>query len=1099
MKKVLLFVSTLLLVFTIAGCKPEEVVPVTGLTSVTLSGFSDQEFEKGAVVNVFDGVVATGSDGVDYSDSITAASDNCTIASDGVLDTSNGRACIVVYSVVVEGKLDRQTATFTITVPTVIVDENAPLVKGWTFDTEADLVGWAKFEAGGGSVTASIETETLKLEIISGGQPHESRYSFMGVPLVGGEDYVVKFKAKSSVADKKVNLQIGELLPAPTYFEDFKPDQDDIITLTTEWADYSYSFTMPSTNVNGGPLFGMGNIPDSVGIDCTIWIDDLEIRGGSDEDNLDPTITGADDLTIFIGDVTSFVATEGVTAMDYPDTDLTSAIIIGGDTVDVTVADVYVVTYTVTDAASNTKVVNRTVTVLEDTEGPVITGVDAVVLTVGSSFDDLDGVVATDNRDGDVTGDIIVSGDTVDTNVADIYTVTYTVEDALGNITTVDRLVTITAMIWDPADLVLNGDFDELQWYAWFGDQWSGYTDSSASVVEGALNVIVSYDETQTFPTHATQVYQEGFAVENGKFYRISFMAKADAAKDIIVAFGDALDADPWFTNYVAKTTKSLTTEYALYTIEFEMTETTTTDQGKLVFELATAVETTVYIDDVMIEEIDALGGTVVTDTDQVVNGDFALTNTSEWGGWFGDEWIGYTTSSINADDGVLNVVVAGLLDTQPSHATQVYQEGMAFEHGQTYRVTFKAYAEAVRQMNVNIGDALDADPWFIKFMDTAVIDLTTDLQEFEIIFTFTGESTLDQGKLVFELGAIGGVAVNTTVHIDDVNIEVLRQDEVLQNEDFEDIGWTGWFGDQWSGYTDSSIAVVDGALNVVVSYDETQTFPTHATQVYQEGFAVENGKFYRISFMAKADAAKDIIVAFGDALDYDPWFTNYAVKTTKSLTTEYVLYTIEFEMTEPTTTDQGKLVFELATAVETTVYIDNVMVEEIDALGGTVVTDTDQVINGTFEEALEWGAWFGDEYAGYTSSSASVVNGVLEVEVVLNTTTVSHATQVYQEGLAFAQGVTYIVEFDAYADAARQMNVNLGDALEADPWFTGFAPTEVVDLTTSVQTFTYTFTMTEATTADQGKLVFELGMIDGVGVDTTVYIDNVMIYADYN
>jgi hypothetical protein len=372
-----------------------------------------------------------------------------------------------------------------------------------------------------------------------------------------------------------------------------------------------------------------------------------------------------------------------------------------------------------------------------------------------------------------------------------------------------------------------DGTFEESVWVSWLGDQWSGETQSVVTIEGGELVVDVIF--TGTPQSYATQIYQEGFAVENGSYYRISFDARADEAKDILVAFGDALDWDPWFTDYNPKQTVSLTTDMQTFVLDFQMMQPTTADQGKLVFELATAVNTKVYIDNVMLEEI----------------------------------------TSIPEDMDIEEEVIMYEL---PFNVPLFFGDPIPVEGLGTYAIT----------------------PTEIQ------VDLNT------------------------QRGPLDGML------------------------SFEDSVWMAWYGDQWSGETQSVVSIVDEMLMVDVIFEGTPA--TYATQVYQEGFKVENGKFYRISFDAKAGEAKDLIVAFGDALDYDPWFTDYAPKTTFNLTTAMQTFTLEFEMTEATTMDQGKLVFELATAVNTMVTIDNVMLEEIDALAGTAVADTDQVIQGGFD-----------------------------------------------------------------------------------------------------------------------------------------------------
>ncbi|WP_046745733.1 S8 family serine peptidase [Kordia zhangzhouensis] len=81
-----------------------------------------------------------------------------------------------------------------------------------------------------------------------------------------------------------------------------------------------------------------------------------------------------------------------------------------------------------------------------DTVAPVITlnGAATINLTVGDSFTD-PGATATDNIDGDLTSNIVVTG-SVNTSVEGTYTLNYNVSDAAGNAATqVSRTVIVTA------------------------------------------------------------------------------------------------------------------------------------------------------------------------------------------------------------------------------------------------------------------------------------------------------------------------------------------------------------------------------------------------------------------------------------------------------------------------------------------------------------------------------------------------------------------------------------------------------------------------------------------------------------------------------
>ena len=128
-----------------------------------------------------------------------------------------------------------------------------------------------------------------------------------------------------------------------------------------------------------------------------------------------------------------FNALSGVTATDKEDGDLTSAIKVAG-TVDTSKAGEYTLTYSVKDSSGKETKVTRVVTVF-DKDAPVvntnpeITGVKDQTVKVGSTFNPLSGVKATDKEDGDLTNAIKVSG-TVDTSKAGVYKLVYTVVDS---------------------------------------------------------------------------------------------------------------------------------------------------------------------------------------------------------------------------------------------------------------------------------------------------------------------------------------------------------------------------------------------------------------------------------------------------------------------------------------------------------------------------------------------------------------------------------------------------------------------------------------------------------------------------------------------
>lgn len=137
----------------------------------------------------------------------------------------------------------------------------------------------------------------------------------------------------------------------------------------------------------------------------------------------------------------------GVMADDVEDGDLTGSVLVGGDAVDVNTEGTYIITYNVTDSDGNQATeVTRTVIVALDETPPVITlNGDAIIdLKVGDSYTE-QGATATDNIDGDITEDVMIGGDEVDTNTDGTYVVTYNVSDNAGNAAAeVTRIVNVT-------------------------------------------------------------------------------------------------------------------------------------------------------------------------------------------------------------------------------------------------------------------------------------------------------------------------------------------------------------------------------------------------------------------------------------------------------------------------------------------------------------------------------------------------------------------------------------------------------------------------------------------------------------------------------
>lgn len=225
--------------------------------------------------------------------------------------------------------------------------------------------------------------------------------------------------------------------------------------------------------------------------------------GSANTDNTAPVITlnGDNPLTLILND--SYVEA-GASVFD--DVDGSVAVVISG-TVDTNTIGSYTVTYTATNAAGNTGTATRTVNVVDGTP-PVITLNGNNPLSVkqnntyteagASAFDDVDGSVA------------VVISSSVDTSTIASYTVTYTANDAAGNIGMATR--TVNVVDGSPPVITLNGE-NPLRLL-----QNDPYTEAGASAfdnVDGIVAVDISGSvDTSTIDSY-TVIYTATDAARN--------------------------------------------------------------------------------------------------------------------------------------------------------------------------------------------------------------------------------------------------------------------------------------------------------------------------------------------------------------------------------------------------------------------------------------------------------------------------------------------------------------------------------------------------------------------------------------------------------
>lgn len=164
------------------------------------------------------------------------------------------------------------------------------------------------------------------------------------------------------------------------------------------------------------------------------------------------TLTGGTSIGVDVGGIYS---EPGYVANDNVDGDITANVTVTG-TVDTNTAGTYELTYRVNDASGNSATAVRTVVVAADTVAPIISllGRNPESIWQGDEFAD-PGATATDDVDGDITANIVITGN-VDINVPGSYVLTYSVTDAAGNSASKTRNVQVIADTAKPS-LTLEG------------------------------------------------------------------------------------------------------------------------------------------------------------------------------------------------------------------------------------------------------------------------------------------------------------------------------------------------------------------------------------------------------------------------------------------------------------------------------------------------------------------------------------------------------------------------------------------------------------------------------------------------------------------
>ena len=585
--------------------------------------------------------------------------------------------------------------------------------------------------------------------------------------------------------------------------------------------------------------------------------------------------------------------------------------------------------------------------------------------------------------------------------------------------------------------------------------------------------------------TYSIQLVQPGIPLKQGNVYTLSFEAKSDEARSMIV---DMSNTSTW-SRYLNDTSLNMTTDWQTYTYEIPVTAPSDAN-ARLEFNLAKQNSVAaVYLRNVSLKQtgtVEIEESATTPDGNYVRNGAFEIGDgrLAYWNVNTGD--TGAKVSVTNTRDDKNNIYVRELKTTGAKGVTAdqvtVTQHDIAYKAGTTYAFTMDAYAEAETEINVKVAGV------------NYPVKLTTQKQT--LVFDVTTPAELADTSLVL------GVGSETTVYVDNISI---KDKSLIINGSFDN-GLSGWT--PYSYLSDVSWEIIKDGTNNAIKYTIPDTGNTDwYIQLKQHNVKLEQGKRYKLTFKVKSDISRDIQFAFqrdgalhkneDGSEDWTP-YSNTEVVTLGGDDKVWETFSTIFEMKEPTdaTTIMGITMGAVGgkqVAQKHEIFLDDFVLEETDEeIPKEITPITGEMIkNGDFANGTE--GWEGTEIYSPATGWVDFANG----KAVYNITSLKDAAnwnvQIKQNGLTLIAGKTYKVKFDIKSSADKDVKWTLIDPSNWN-WYIGETLTLKQDELKSVE---YTYTVDKAS-SDNIQFQITMSNDDGITVipagEHTVEIDNISV-----
>lgn len=583
----------------------------------------------------------------------------------------------------------------------------------------------------------------------------------------------------------------------------------------------------------------------------------------------------------------------------------------------------------------------------------------------------------------------------------------------------------------------------------------------SIAIDNGALKTTI---EKPGNANYAVQVVQGNIPIEKGETYKLSFDAWSTGDRTMVT---DISGPDQAFARYLQDQTASLSSSSKHFEYTFKM-ENTTDPNARIEFNMGQVSTLPVWIDNVRLEKVPKDPNAprdVLPDGNYIYNGTFDQGPDRQIYWDFTTDKVAHASATVGSaiPDRELTVNIKNPGKTVD--AIRLSQPNLNLEQGKTFVLQFDAKANSARSIEVGITNADRT----ASHIDNQTFKLTNQMKTYSMAFTMKDE-TDPHAQLDFLLGKN-----KNAVTIDNVKLKTILPPQTLDQfgrieaENYQDMS-----GVQ-VGEDGKSVGWIDAGDWMQYAVDVKEAGDYKVTYYVASGR--DGGK---VTLLTKAGNIYSGNLPQGEIkeIDADAVSTMDIAQTGGWDTWKMVTSTIHL--------NAGIQTLEL--------YAPNVNVDWMD-FSLTNLSDNVNLKNGTMDQAnVGWQTWWGDQWNGWASGQTSYDNGQLNLKVD-QVGYVSFSPQLFQEGLTFVTGQTYKVSFDAKATDGKSINVNIGKALAADPYFIPYVNTQKIALTPDMKTYTFTFTMSQPT-YNNGKIVFEVGKVDDADSSYagTLTFDNISI-----